>query len=83
MPPPISRAFLSRPQASLTSLYNPDATLSRPQASLTSLYNPDTIVHSLLYLLSSITDAVVFTCRSKNHHHHLALTSIGLMVEFA
>jgi hypothetical protein len=66
MPPSISRAFLSRPRASLA-----------------SLYNPNTTVHSLLYLLCSITDAIVFTCRSEIHHHHLALALIGLMVEFA
>jgi hypothetical protein len=50
---------------------------------LASLYNPDDTVHSLFYLLCSITDAVVFTCRSEIHHHHLALASIDHMVEFA
>jgi hypothetical protein len=50
---------------------------------LVSLYNPDATVHSFFYLLWSITDATVYTCRSEIHHHHLALASIGLMVEFA
>jgi hypothetical protein len=50
---------------------------------LASLYNPDATVRSILYLLYSITDAIVFACRLEIHHHHLALAPIGLMVKFA
>jgi hypothetical protein len=50
---------------------------------LAFLYNPDAIVNSLLYLLCFTADAVVFACWPKIHHHHFALASIGLMVEFA
>jgi hypothetical protein len=49
---------------------------------LVSFYNPCTTVRALLCFLYFTADAVVSVCRPEIHHDHLALASIGLMVEF-
>jgi hypothetical protein len=57
------------------------AFLSRLRASSVSLYNPDATVCVFLCFLCFTADAVVSVCQPEIHHH-LALASIGLMVEF-